>query len=223
MNIKAHIPNLLTLINLGSGIVALFYLDMRIAIICLAVSLLADLADGAVARALGVDGPLGAILDSLADLVTFSVVPAVVTYHTLLEAKADIWIIIPLVLFVCMGCYRLARFVVNSNESTNFSGMPVPATALVIIGIWIYSMAPDIVPIPTWLLASIFMICGVLNVSTLSMLAFKGLGNSPMKKVFFLLIGCVSFISFIWNPYTALCIIMTCYVFLGIIFGLIEK
>lgn len=220
---KQHIPNLLTLTNLGSGVIALFFLDMRIAIICMIVSLIADVADGAVARSLGVDGPLGAILDSLADLVTFCVVPAVISYHTIFHGEPNILVLAALVIYVCLGCYRLARFVVNNDEGQNFKGMPTPATALVIIGLWVYAMYHGIDSIPRPLLLMTFVICGILNVSSITMLSLKGISQDRQKLIFFALIILTSIITVLISPALTILITMSVYIMLGIIFGLLMK
>ncbi len=222
MQLRQHIPNLLTLTNLAAGVVALCFLDIEIAIICMSISLVADLADGAVARALGVDGPLGAILDSLADLVTFCVVPAVVTFHAIFLTESNPLLIGVLAFYVCMGCYRLARYVVNADESENFSGMPTPSTALIIVGLWI-AMFYGNVEIPKWAIYIIFVLCGILNVATMTMPALKGFSGNRLKLWLFIVLAIIGIGSLIWSPYTALLVVMTSYVVLGIIFGIQQN
>jgi CDP-diacylglycerol--serine O-phosphatidyltransferase len=222
MQIRQHIPNLLTLTNLAAGVVALCFLGIEITIICMSISLVADLADGAVARALGVDGQLGAILDSLADLVTFCVVPAVVSFHTIFAGEANPIGIAVLVFYVCMGCYRLARYVVNADEGENFSGMPTPSTALVIVGVWV-AMFYGNFELSDWLIYGIFIGCGILNVSTMTMPALKGFSGNRPKQLVFILLALIGVGSLIWSPYTALLIVMTGYVVLGIIFGIQQN
>ena len=69
-----HIPNLLTLLNAGCGVVAIYFIfiqsNMGVAA-CLILASIADLLDGMLARKLGVDGSLGTQLDSLADAISF--------------------------------------------------------------------------------------------------------------------------------------------------------
>jgi CDP-diacylglycerol--serine O-phosphatidyltransferase len=84
MNIKNHIPNLITLLNLFSGCIALVFaskdnFEMAFFFVCLGIFF--DFFDGFFARLFNVSSPLGLQLDSLADMVTFGVVPGFVMYQ----------------------------------------------------------------------------------------------------------------------------------------------
>ena len=86
MNIKKHIPNLITLLNLFSGCIALVYaseenFEMAFFFVCLGIFF--DFFDGFFARLLNVSSPLGLQLDSLADMVTSGVVPGFVMFKML--------------------------------------------------------------------------------------------------------------------------------------------
>ena len=80
---KKHIPNTLTLLNLFCGcsaLIALFNAQHVYVFWFIGIGLIADVLDGAVARLLQVSSPMGKELDSLADMVSFAVVPAAVLY-----------------------------------------------------------------------------------------------------------------------------------------------
>src|SRR5580765_2853114 len=84
MKLVHQLPNLLTLSNLLMGTIAIlatFDHSYMLAVYLMGGCLLADILDGALARKLGVDGPLGIQLDSLADVVSFGVLPALIVYH----------------------------------------------------------------------------------------------------------------------------------------------
>jgi len=218
---KAAIPNGLTLTNLGAGVVALFYLDIRIALICMTVGLVADVFDGAAARALGVDGDLGALLDSLADLVTFCVVPAVISHHNL-YGKSHLASAI-LVLYVVMGAYRLARFIISTEEGTDFQGMPTPASAITIMGLWIFLEDGGITSDQLQYTLALFLVLGLLNISKVRMLSLKGVTKSRIKQVCFGIIVLVGLISIWLRPELALLLTMVCYLILGIIYAIIQR
>ena len=143
-------PDLLTLGNLLSGLVALSYTYQQawgMVLVCILVGAVCDLLDGALARFLKSPSPLGKELDSLADLVTFGVVPAFALYHYVKPLLASLpyhpearylMMVVPFSLPL-FAAWRLARFNVEttSNESPFFSGMPTPFQGL-FWGLWLY-------------------------------------------------------------------------------------
>ncbi len=222
-SIKAAIPNGLTLTNLGAGVVALCSLDLKIALICVCIGLVADVFDGAAARALGVDGDLGALLDSLADLVTFCVVPGVVSYHTIFAEYQSPLVIGILVAYILMGGYRLARFIVSTEEKTDFQGMPTPASAIGVMGVWIASINTPITEQHLALYLSLFIILGLLNISKVRMLSLKGISNSRLKLMSFGLIIALGLLSIWLRPQYAILITLIGYISLSIIYGIIYR
>lgn len=147
--IIANIPNSITCTSLIFGcmaIVASFSyaqtgpagLPMyKWAWICIALAALADFLDGAAARALGAYSALGKELDSLSDLVSFGVAPAMLIFNMMrLHCDGADMCWLPFVAFVIpvMGELRLARFNIDTRQTTSFRGMPIPAGALFWIG-----------------------------------------------------------------------------------------
>jgi CDP-diacylglycerol--serine O-phosphatidyltransferase len=115
------------------------------AIFCVGLSLLFDFLDGLSARLLKQNHPLGGDLDSLADVVSFGVVPGMM-YHQLLSGLAWAPIISFIVyvgfIFTVFGAYRLARFNVVHSKRDHFSGLPIPAAAIFVTGLyWIANSA----------------------------------------------------------------------------------
>lgn len=99
-----------------------------------------DLLDGFAARALKVSSPLGADLDSLADVVSFGVAPSVILYKLLWDcvsrepyvADVDMISLVPAFLVACFGALRLARFNVTPAKGPGFTGMPIPAVGVLV-------------------------------------------------------------------------------------------
>lgn len=139
---KQHIPNLLTLSNAFAGSVALVFIfqqDWQNALLCIFSGLLADFLDGGVARLLGVSSELGKQLDSLADMITFGVVPGAIMYQLLLKScLASDWsmnLAFTAFLIPVFACLRLARFNLDSTQSEDFIGLPTPAATFFVIGL----------------------------------------------------------------------------------------
>lgn len=155
MNIKAQIPNLLTLLNLFCGCIAIvfvsnFQFGLAFYFVCLGIFF--DFFDGFFARKFNVAGPLGVQLDSLADMVTSGVVPGFVMYKMLpsLVGVGDNSIsgtfpkfvenpynFLPYLGFIITlgACYRLANFNIDTRQSDSFIGLPTPANALFIVSL----------------------------------------------------------------------------------------
>ena len=145
-----HIPNLLTLLNLACGTVAVVFAlegQWRWAVYLLLAGACCDFLDGLMARLLKAYSETGKHLDSLADMVTFGVLPAVFIYSIFRQQSlvpgpdslADTlqWIILASVLIVpVLSAIRLARFNLRAPEETFFLGLPTPAHALFWAGIY---------------------------------------------------------------------------------------
>jgi CDP-diacylglycerol--serine O-phosphatidyltransferase len=142
MNIKKHIPNSITLLNLLCGCIAMVFVtnsdfEMAFYFVCLGIFL--DFFDGFFARLLKVSGPLGLQLDSLADMVTSGVVPGYVMFFMLSNSQHEISAspILPYLGFIITlgSCYRLAVFNIDTRQTNSFIGLPTPANALFILSL----------------------------------------------------------------------------------------
>ena len=126
------IPNALTLGNLLCGVLSLMLGQQELALIFLAASLFLDLLDGWSARWLQATSDLGLQLDSLADLVSFAVVPAWYIYQMYNGAVGPFSLLAALI--PVAAAWRLARFNTASKE-TEFSGLPSPAAGMFVMSI----------------------------------------------------------------------------------------
>jgi CDP-diacylglycerol---serine O-phosphatidyltransferase len=148
------LPNLFTIGNIFAGffaIVSAMNNNYKTAAIAIFVAMVFDLLDGRVARLINAQSEFGAQLDSLADVISFGITPALVIYNwTFLELKSVGWgqaAWLGSFLYVACGALRLAKF--NTQEGTEdeslislrkkyFVGLPIPAAAAVIASlIWI--------------------------------------------------------------------------------------
>jgi len=135
---KQHIPNTVTCLNLFSGclgIVFAFNGDLIFASYAILIAAVLDFLDGMLARLLKAYSELGKQLDSLADMVSFGVLPSVIIYHLFLIANTnpslDILKYSAFIIAVFSGL-RLAKFNIDTRQSENFIGLPTPANALLI-------------------------------------------------------------------------------------------
>ena len=142
MQIKKHIPNFITLLNLFCGCIAVVFvseLDFEMAFFFVSLGIFLDFFDGFFARLFKVSGELGLQLDSLADMVTSGVVPGFVMFWLLKQAQnpADASQIIPYLGFIITlgSCYRLANFNIDTRQTDSFIGLPTPANALFILSL----------------------------------------------------------------------------------------
>lgn len=140
MQIKNHIPNTLTLCNLLCGCLALVQIiqfkSINNASYFIIIALICDYLDGFLARKLNAKSPIGGDLDSLADMVTFGVVPAFIVCY-LLENKAGInsnLKYFPLVIAL-FSALRLAKFNIDTRQTDSFIGLNTPANTILIASI----------------------------------------------------------------------------------------
>lgn len=135
MKIKAHIPNTLTLLNLAFGVVGIIrVIDGHLyegAIFVLIAAVL-DFLDGFVARMLKVQSPMGKELDSLADAVSFGVLPGIILFEMTQRVTSQDWLPYLTLIVPMLSAYRLAKFNLDTRQSDRFIGLPTPANALFI-------------------------------------------------------------------------------------------
>lgn len=160
MTVKRHLPNIITLLNLFSGSIAVVLAVQNhfvAAALFMFLGIFFDFFDGLVARKLDVQSELGLQLDSLADMVTSGLVPGIVMFKLLtwalgrssLENSDGLWDVsnvlegldhVPPLAFVgffitLASAYRLATFNLDEDQQSSFKGLPTPANALLIISL----------------------------------------------------------------------------------------
>ncbi len=147
-SLMRHLPNLLTLTNLFCGCCALLYtlyLDPVTAAWFTLASFICDYADGMAARALGVSSPLGKELDSLADVVSFGVVPGAMLYQLLVSVTNNstvegpvhhvVTAALPAFILAAFSGLRLARFNLDTRQTSYFIGLSTPACTVFVLGL----------------------------------------------------------------------------------------
>ncbi|MDO4727868.1 MAG: CDP-alcohol phosphatidyltransferase family protein [Bacteroidota bacterium] len=152
---KKHIPNIITLLNLFSGCIALIYAidgNFYYTFLFVCLGIFFDFFDGFFARIFKVSSSLGLQLDSLADMVTSGLVPGFVMYRMLSNNTDLEWLPYLGFLITLGSCYRLAKFNIDTRQTDSFIGLPTPANALFIISLSVISgYDPNTYPIVTHL------------------------------------------------------------------------
>lgn len=208
--ITRHIPNTVTCCNLLSGCVAIVMAHQgcyQAALGFIVLGAIFDFFDGLLARALKAYSPLGKELDSLADDVTFGVAPAMMVFSLMHEVALPAWLapvagLLPYAAFLiaAFSALRLAKFNIDTRQTTSFIGLPTPANALfwgsLIVG------AHDFLVVDT--LAFLYLIILVLLTSWLLVaeipmfsLKFKNLSWRDNKVQFIFLLGCIPLVLFL--------------------------
>ncbi|EIA10396.1 CDP-alcohol phosphatidyltransferase family protein [Flavobacterium frigoris] len=229
MNIKKHIPNSITLLNLLCGCIAMVFVsksdfEMAFYFVCLGIFL--DFFDGFFARLLKVSGPLGLQLDSLADMVTSGLVPGYVMFFLLSNSQHEISAspILPYLGFIItMGsCYRLAVFNIDTRQTNSFIGLPTPANALFILSLPLvlkYSDSLFILEVLTnqWVLLAITLFSAYILNAEIPLFSLKvkkfSLKHNALQIVFL----SFSFLLLLFFQYAGIPLVIISYVLLSIV------
>ena len=143
MNFKSHIPNTITLLNLLSGSLSVILLLKGFVIAAaflVGLAAVFDFLDGLSARLFNAKSPIGKELDSLADVISFGLVPSLFLYYLMSQNPMVIngtgLIVYTPYLALLIAAYsglRLAKFNLDTRQYNTFLGLPVPANAMFIV------------------------------------------------------------------------------------------
>jgi len=245
MTIKKHIPNLITLLNLLCGILATIfavYGHLLFAVYFVLLGIFFDFFDGFFARLLNVSGELGKQLDSLADVVTSGVVPGIILFQ-LIQKKEIFSVssgeqmewseikIVPLALiglvFALAAAYRLAKFNIDTRQTSSFIGLPTPAATLVVLSLplilatgneWSHAIIGN-----QWFLITLTLVLSYLMHAEIPLFALKFKEYSwTNNKIKFVFLG-LSVLLLIAIQFVAIPVIILMYVLFSIIENRTKK
>jgi CDP-diacylglycerol---serine O-phosphatidyltransferase len=248
-----QIPNIITLLNLAFGCIALvcilqpgeniaflddsniIHINMpeRIAwgSVFMGCAALVDFLDGFVARLLKVNSPVGKELDSLADVVSFGVVPGMILYQLLRMSylrepsafDTPVLAFLPVLLFPCAAAYRLAKFNVDSRQTYGFIGVPTPPAALLVASLPMilfydqFGLAGLVVN--RWFLYALTIVASWLMISNIRMLSIKfrsySFGDNWPKWI----LALVAVLSAVFLHWVAIPFVFAVYVVLSLAVG----
>ncbi len=232
------IPNILTLINLFSGCMAVvFAFSFRLDWIptCIAFSLIADFFDGMTARALKLPEGIGKQLDSLADMVSFGIVPSAIVFQLLFQywesrSLNETEVLLassPAFLLAVFAALRLAKFNVDERQTSGFIGLATPAATIFVTGILLVFLNNSfglsvIIFQPSMLYGTIAALC-FLMIAEIPMFSFKlkklaWQGNEIQIVFLLMVVGLAATLKFAAIPLSILL-----YVILSLIQSFIKK
>ncbi len=173
---KKHLPNLITCLNLFSGCVGVVFAlqgNFDIAAYCVVASGVFDFFDGLVARVLRVKSAIGKELDSLADVVSFGLLPGAILYQMLGEALPENNYL-PYLGFLVTVCsaLRLAKFNIDERQTVDFIGLNTPMNAFYVISLPFIGVGYPFIYHPVFLLGSI-VVSSVLLLSNIRLFSMK--------------------------------------------------
>jgi len=247
-----QIPNLFTLLNLVFGCMAIVatlqngisihhgqdgaqFIDIPekiwLASLFIGIAALVDFLDGFVARLFNATSEMGKQLDSLADVVSFGVAPAMIIYQFLRMSYANeengidisIMYLIPVFILAGASAYRLAKFNLDHSQQYGFKGLPTPAMGLLVASMpmiyWYgeYEFVATLL-LNKWFLYAITILLSWLMVSNIPMMAmkFKNFSvKSNLPKLILLIIGVIAVIFLHW---IAVPVIFIAYILLSLIY-----
>lgn len=179
--LRNNIPNIITSLNLLAGAIACVFainsnvqygelLGYQIAFICIGLASVFDFCDGLVARMLNSVSMLGKELDSLSDCVSFGLAPSMLIYSTLEHFNPGAAVNFVAFVVAVFGAFRLAKFNVDTTQTTSFKGIPIPANAIFWVGYINSCYAQnEVTPVIYLLIATL----SLLMVCNLPMFSFK--------------------------------------------------
>ena len=178
------------------GVIFAFKGSLDMAFYMMLAGAVCDFCDGLSARALKAYSPMGKELDSLADLITFGLLPSIMLHRRLIEGGVTgFWAYFPLIIVV-FSALRLAKFNVDERQGENFLGLPTPACAMW-CGSLIYAADHGVMSMAnllhdTNLIIISSVILAILLISEIPMFSFKFQEDSAYNRLRYCFIGIVA-------------------------------
>jgi CDP-diacylglycerol---serine O-phosphatidyltransferase len=238
---RSIVPNMITMSNMTMGFFAIILASrgdkasLALAGMLVCIGTLFDAIDGAVARAMHVESPVGVQLDSLADGIAYGIAPAVIAYQGYLKflqpasnMYIDAGMLIALVYPIC-AIYRLARFNIGAAEDdhTGFTGLPSPAAGILVASIPAVAV-PDFMFLtkftaecPLGLFVPVYIIVGLLMVTHIDY--SKTFAVIAKRGRFFLILTVITMLLLIavFGMWFVL-IMMTTYILIGLFLYMVR-
>jgi len=208
LGVRGIIPNLFTLLNLFFGCLAIVFAlqtntvviyineqfnssfnipeNLSLAAVFIIIAAIIDFLDGFIARLLKATSELGKQLDSLSDVVSFGVAPAVIIFQLLKFSFAreengletSVILLLPAFIIACAAAYRLAKFNLDTDQQYSFKGVPVPAVGLLIASFPLILHFNEIRGVNSfllnkWFLYALIIVVSYLMISDIRMMSLK--------------------------------------------------
>lgn len=233
--LKDFIPNLLTLSNLVSGALAIHFLyadEMIWMMGCFFLSLIFDFLDGFAARLLKAESGIGKELDSLSDMVSFGLFPALIMFDLLrfklsgqmpgdANSRKVLLASFPAFLLLASAALRLAVFNTNDKQKNEFQGLATPASALFVVGLFIlkyfgsYNIAKHFDSV--WVLYICIIFLSIFMNVPIALFKMKWDRAEKRNNRFLILFLALCLLLLLWLKQAALPFLIIAYIFVSLI------
>lgn len=199
--IKNRIPNTITSMNLACGALGVLaccvFHRIDLAFYLMIAGACCDFCDGLSARALGAYSPMGKELDSLADMISFGLLPSVMLFMTMYmqHGSSNFLVFVPMLIAVFSGL-RLAKFNTDERQTSSFIGLATPSCAMICGSLAYYMAATPDTPFTLachniWVIPAISIVLCLLLVSEIPMFSMKihkgeGMNRDMKLRIIFL-------------------------------------
>jgi len=237
MKIVKYIPDAITSMNLLCGTLGVICATggmIQQAFLLMMLASVFDFCDGLAARALHAYSDLGKELDSIADMVSFGVLPSMMMFNTMSTYGVNIWCYVPLIIAVCSGI-RLAKFNVDPRQSESFIGLATPACSMICGSLCYYVAATPDSLLTIWAYDNTFIpivsiVLAILLVCELPMFSMKIKKGAPrsenIKRISFVVnVAIVAVIVFVLKLNWSLVVLISfvVYILMNIVYALVSK
>jgi len=223
------LPSLFTVGNLFCGYACVAFAmrgEMETAAPFIGIAVVLDMLDGRIARLTGTSSAFGREFDSLADIVSFGMAPAMLVFKWGLEPLGRLGWAAGFV-FVSAGAIRLARFnIQTSTDKRYFVGMPIPAAAAVpasTVYLYPYGLHTYVSALPA---LALMLVPALLMVSTIRFRSFKAIDLQARRRYPILLAMAVGFFAIATHPPMALVVVAYSYLasaFVGLAWSRLRR
>jgi CDP-diacylglycerol--serine O-phosphatidyltransferase len=225
------LPNLFTALNLLSGAFCVYALISKLDTFvpyCIVFSLICDFLDGFVARKMNIQSSIGKELDSLADVISFGLVPGFMLLRMFnpemqfqLNLQGILLFILPLTIPI-YSAFRLAKFNLETRDSEYFYGLNTPSNTLMILGVYLSWLSNDFNLINLLDQNWILLLAVVVSINYLLISNTPMFSNKSIKKQFkgnlpFLLVGIIGLVSIVLFKYIGISLAILTYVLLSLL------
>lgn len=199
------------------------------AAICIFIAAVIDFLDGFVARLLKATTEMGKQLDSLSDVVSFGVAPAVILYQLLKfsfareENGLDVSIgwLVPSFIVACAAAYRLAKFNLDKDQQYSFKGVPVPAVGLLVASFPLILHFNEVASVNAliinkWFLYAVIIIVSYLMVSNLRIMSLKFCDFTLKNNIPKIILLAVAIIAALFLQWIAVPVVFIVYILLSL-------
>lgn len=221
------LPNIFTAMNIGCGFIAIMYSiqgDFYRACMFIMLGAIFDSVDGRVARLTGTSSAFGEQFDSMSDLISFGMAPAIIFYNRFLINSGRLGMVIAFLFLLC-GALRLARFNANISKvkSDYFQGLPIPGAAVAVLSYILLSLEYPELLMNKYFAIPYIVFYSILMISNFPFPSFKGSPwvKSNKKKVLFLAFLVISSL-FVYEE-VMIPVIISVYVFSSIVYVFMHR